>query len=262
MYFQNKTVWITGASSGIGEALAYEFAKQGAKLILSSRKKPELERVANGCNGQVQLIQTLDLMDHTGIPKTVEAVLQQVGKVDILVNNAGISQRSLVKDSSFEVYRRMIDVNLLGTIAISKAILPHFLEQKDGHYVTITSLMGKFGAPMRSGYAAAKHGLHGFFDVLRAENYKENVKVTLVCPGYIRTNISKNALVGNGEKQGTMDEKTDQGMTPESLARKILRAIKKEKEEVVFGGTEAMAVYLKRFFPGLLSKIVRTAKVT
>ena len=156
----------------------------------------------------------------------------------------------------------MIDVNLLGTIAISKAILPHFLENKNGHYVTITSLMGKFGAPLRSGYAAAKHGLHGFFDVLRAESYRENVKVTLVCPGYIRTNISKNALIGTGEKQGTMDEKTDQGMTPETLAKKILNAVRKGKEEVVFGGTEAMAVYLKRFLPGLLSKIVRTAKVT
>ena len=192
----------------------------------------------------------------------VQKAINEVGKIDILVNNAGISQRALVKDTSLDVYKKMIDINLLGTIAISKAILPHFIENKIGHYVTITSLMGKFGAPLRSGYAAAKHGLHGFFDVLRAETHQDNIKVTLVCPGYIRTNISKNALIGNGEKQGTMDEKTDKGMTPETLAKKIINAIRKEKEEIVVGGTEALAVYLKRFFPGILSRIVRTAKVT
>lgn len=262
MNFKNKTVWITGASSGIGEALAYAFAKQGAKLILSSRKKPELERVAKGCNGQVVLIQTIDLGKHEEIPAIAEKVIKEVGKVDILVNNAGISQRALVKDAAFEVYRRMIDINLLGTIAVSKAVLPHFIENQNGHYVTITSLMGKFGAPLRSGYAAAKHGLHGFFDVLRAEAYKDNVKVTLVCPGYVRTDISKNALTNTGEKQGIMDEKTDQGMTPEALAKKVLRAVRKEKEEIVVGGTEALAVYIKRFFPGLLSRIIRNAKVT
>ncbi len=262
MHFQNKTVWITGASSGIGEALAYELSKQGANLILSSRKKAELERVAEGCNGRVTLIQTLDLADHSSVSDIVEDVLQKIGKVDILVNNAGISQRALVKDALFEVDKKMIDVNLLGTIAISKAILPHFLKNKNGHYVVISSLMGKFAAPLRSSYAAAKHGLHGFFDALRAENYKENIKVTMVCPGYIRTDISKNALTASGEKQGTMDDATDKGMAPNVLAKKILNAVRRGKEEAVFGGTEILAVYLKRFFPKLLSRIVRTAKVT
>ena len=262
MYFQDKTVWITGASSGIGEALAYAFAKQGAKLIRSSRKQRDLERVADGCHGQVVLIQTMDLAAYDDLEQIVGEVLEKVGKVDILVNNAGISQRALVKDAALDVYKKMIDVNLLGTIAISKAILPHFIENQNGHYVTITSLMGKFGAPLRSGYAAAKHGLHGFFDVLRAENYQDNIKVTLICPGYIRTNISKNALTASGEKQGTMDDATDKGMTPEDLAEKILGAVRRGKEEAVFGGKEIIAVYLKRFFPALLSKIVRAAKVT
>ena len=156
----------------------------------------------------------------------------------------------------------MIDINLLGTIAVSKAILPHFLENKNGHYVVITSLMGKFAAPLRSSYAAAKHGLHGFFDALRAENYKENVKVTLICPGYIRTDISKNAITAKGKGQGTMDDATNKGMMPEVLAKKILNTVRKGKEEAVFGGTEILAVYLKRFFPSLLSKIIRKAKVT
>lgn len=262
MSFQNKTVWITGASSGIGEALAYEFASQGAKLILSSRKKEDLERVAKGCNNKAILIQTLDLADHDALPGIVSSVLKEVGKVDILVNNAGVSQRALVKDALFEVDKKMIQINLLGTIALTKALLPHFLENQNGHYVVISSLMGKFAAPLRSSYAAAKHGLHGFFDALRAENYKQNIKVTIVCPGYIKTDISKNALTASGQKQGTMDDATDKGMTPENLAKKILNAVRKEKEEVVFGGTEILAVYIKRLFPTLLSKIIRSAKVT
>ena len=262
MRFQNKTIWITGASSGIGEALAYEFSKEGAKLILSSRNQAELERVAKGCNGQVVFIRTLDLGRHEELPRIVVDVLDKVGRVDILINNAGISQRSLIKDTLFEVDKKLIDIDLLGTIALSKAILPHFIKNQSGHFVVVSSLMGKFAAPLRSSYAAAKHGLHGFFDALRAEMYKDNIKVTMVCPGYVRTNISRNALTADGRKQGTMDDATDKGMTPQALARKIIRAIGKEKEEVCYGGREVLAVYLKRFFPGLLNRIVRTAKVT
>jgi short-subunit dehydrogenase len=145
---------------------------------------------------------------------------------------------------------------------LSKALLPHFLERKSGHFVVITSLMGKFGAPMRSAYSAAKHGLHGFFETIRAESWRENVKVTLICPGYVRTNVSVNALTGDGHKQGTMDEATDQGMKPEDLAKKIAKAVRQEKLEAVYGGKETIAVYLKRFFPGILAKVLRTAKVT
>ncbi|MCB0519106.1 MAG: SDR family oxidoreductase [Saprospiraceae bacterium] len=259
--FQNKTVWITGASSGIGEALAYEFARQGAKLILSARNEAALKRVADSC-GDGTIIQPLDLEQHGELSGIVEKVLAKAGHVDILVNNGGVSQRSLAKETSYEVDKKMIDINLLGTMTLSKALLPHFLERKTGHYVVITSLMGKFGAPMRSAYAAAKHGLHGFFEALRAESWRENIQVTLVCPGYIRTNISKNALKGDGKKQGTMDEATDQGISPEDLAKKILKAIGQRKQEVLFGGKELMGVYLKRFMPGVLAKVLRTAKVT
>ncbi|HFA49397.1 MAG TPA: SDR family oxidoreductase [Bacteroidetes bacterium] len=262
MKYKNKTVWITGASSGIGEAMAYEFSKQGAKLILSSRKEAALRRVADRCGSSGTIIQTLDIADHASLPGTVEKVLHQVGKVDVLINNAGISQRSLVKDTVFEVDKKMIDVNLLGTIALSKAILPHFLENRSGHYIVISSLMGKFAAPMRSSYAAAKHGLHGFFDTLRAECFRENVKVTMVCPGFIRTDISKNALTADGSAQGTMDDATGKGMPPGTLAKKIADAAYRGKEEVAFGGQEVLAVYVKRFFPKLLNRIVRKAKVT
>ncbi len=259
--FQNKTVWITGASSGIGEALAYEFARQGAKLVLSARNEAELKRVAAVCSTEV-LVQPLDLGDHASLPGIAEQVLKKTGQLDVLVNNGGISQRALAKDTVFDVDKKMVDVNLLGTIALSKAVLPHFLNKKSGHYVVVSSLMGKFGAPMRSSYAAAKHGLHGFFDTLRAECWRENVQVTIVCPGFIRTNISKNALTSDGSRQGTMDEATGKGMAPEVLAKKIVRDVKKGKREVLYGGTEVFGVYMKRFFPGILARIVRTAKTT
>ena len=262
MYFKNKTVWITGASSGIGESLALEFARQGANLVLSARNEEALQRVAAACSVVKTIVEPLDLGDLDTMPAIVQKVLAKAGRVDILVNNAGLSQRSLVKDTSIEVDKKLVQVNLLGTIALTKAILPHLLEKKSGHIVTITSLMGKFGAPKRSSYAAAKHGLHGFFDTLRAEVWRENVKVTLICPGFIRTNISRNALTGDGRAQGTMDNATGKGMTPEVLAKKIIKVVRKGRAEAVFGGKEVLAVYLKRFFPGLLSKVVRKAKVT
>ncbi len=262
--FQNKTIWITGASSGIGEALALEFARRwrGAKLILSARNEAELSRVAAACEGAEVIIQPLDLAKHDQLFEIVNQVLAKVGTLDILVNNAGISQRSLIKDTDFQVDRKMVEVNLLGTIALSKAVLPHFLKQKSGRYVVVSSVMGKIGAPLRSTYAAAKHGLHGFFDSLRAECWRENVKVTMICPGFIRTKVSVNALTGDGSAQGKMDDATEHGMPPEVLARKILKAIELDKEEAYFGGKEVMAIYLKRFFPRLLSKIARKAKVT
>ena len=239
--------------------------------MISARNESELRRVQLAVGSQqltgnnleqAVLVQCLDLADHASFPQIVKEVLAKTGGVDVLVNNAGLSQRSFAKDTSYEVDRRLIEVNLFGTIALSKALLPHFLEKKSGHFVVVTSLMGKFGAPLRSTYAAAKHGLHGFFDSLRAEVWRENVKVILVCPGYIRTNISINALTADGSAQGTMDDATGKGMLPEVLAKKILRAVVNGKEEIAVGGRELMGIYLKRFFPKLLSKIVRKAKVT
>ncbi len=261
MLFKNKTVWITGASSGIGEALAYEFARQGARLVLSARNEAALQRVASACPAGT-LVQPLDLGDFDSLPGITAQVLKKTGGVDILVNNGGISQRGLAKDTRFEVDRKLVEVNLLGTIALTKALLPHFLDKKSGHFVTVTSLMGKFGAPLRSGYAAAKHGLHGFFDTLRAECWRENVRVTLICPGYVRTNVSINALTGDGSFQGTMDDATDKGLAPEALARKIVRAVAKGKREACFGGKEVLAVYIKRFFPGLMAWVAGRARTT
>jgi dehydrogenase/reductase SDR family member 7B len=264
-FFQHKRIWITGASSGIGEALALAFAEQGAHLILSARNEKELNRVAAQCMaaGAVSaLVQPLDLAQADSLAGHVQTVLRQTGKIDVLVNNGGISQRSKALETSIEVDRRLMEVNYFGTVALTRAVLPSMLTHQLGHIVTITSLMGVFGAPLRSSYAASKHALHGFFDSLRAELGHTPLKVTLVCPGFVRTNISVNALTGDGSQQGTMDDATDKGLEPAVLARKILHAIEHGQEEAYFGGREVMGVYLKRFFPRLLSRMVRNAKVT
>jgi dehydrogenase/reductase SDR family member 7B len=263
MAFRNKRIWITGASSGIGESLAYAMSAEGAHLILSARRISELERVMAQCGAaaSVQIV-PLDLSDHASIPILVAEVLREQGKIDVLINNGGISQRALASETSLDVDRKLMEVNYLGTVALTKALLPSMVMHQLGHIVTITSLTGKFGTKLRSSYAASKHALHGFFDSLRAELGDTPIKITLVCPGFIRTSISENALTADGKPQGSMDDATDKGMHPDVLARKILHAIEAEREEVYFGGKEVLAVYLKRFFPSILSKMMRKAKVT
>jgi dehydrogenase/reductase SDR family member 7B len=264
MNIKNQVIWITGASSGIGEALAYQFAKQGAKLILSSRREEELQRVKNACQKSENeiFILPLDLEEGEKMPYKVSQALLFFGRVDMLVNNGGISQRSMAKDTDLEVDRRIMEIDYFGTVALSKALLPHFLERKSGKFVVVTSLVGKFGTPLRSAYSAAKHALHGFFDALRAETWREGIKVLMVCPGFIKTQVSVNALTAKGVKQGTMDTAQANGMSPQACAIKIISAIEQDKEEVYIGGREVYAVYLKRFFPAIFSKILRKAKVT
>lgn len=257
-------IWITGASSGIGEALAYAFAREGAHLILSARNKDELERVKKNCAGAQQTdIIPLDLANHAGIFSTVNDALKIYKNIDVLVNNAGLSQRSPASDTDFSVDTQLINVNLLGTIAMTKAVLPSMLAQKKGNIIVVTSIMGKLGAPLRSSYAAAKHGLHGFFDTLRAETHAQGIRVLLVCPGFVRTNISVNALTAAGKNQGTMDDATGKGLDPNVVAQKIISAMTSEKEEIIIAGPrERFAVLMKRFAPRILSKIVRNAKTT
>ena len=264
MPFNNKVVWITGASSGIGKALAIELSHQKATLILSSRNKAELELVKSECNtsSEVKII-ALDLEDYNNLQPKVDKALACFGRVDVLVNNGGISQRSLVKDTQISVDKRIMDINYLGTVALSKAILPHFIENKSGQFVVTTSIVGKIGTPLRSSYAASKHALHGFFDSLRAENHKNNIAVTLVCPGFVNTNVSKNALIGDGSSQGKMDVATENGIQPDHFAKLMAKAIRNKKEEVyIAGAKEKLGVFTKRFFPKLLSIMIRKLSVT
>ena len=264
MKFSNKVVWITGASSGIGKALAIELSKFDAKLILSARNEKDLILVKEACeNPKAIKILPLDLEKHTALISKVSEALTWFGRIDILVNNGGVSQRSLVKDTALFVDKKIMDINYLGTVALSKAILPHFIEKKEGHFVVTTSIVGKIGTPLRSSYAASKHALHGFFDSLRAENHSNNIAVTLVCPGFVQTNVSMNALTGNGSPQNTMDKATEKGIHPSRFAKLMAKAIYTKKEEVyIAGAKEKLGVLVKRLFPKLLSKMIRKLSVT
>jgi len=257
-----KVIWITGASSGIGEALAYELDKKDCKLILSSRKEDQLQRVKNNCSHSENVcVLPLDLENFEIMSRKAKEAISFFGHVDILINNAGISQRSLIMDTDFEVYKKLMDVDYLGTVAVTKAILPHFVERRSGHFATVTSLMGMFSSPYRSGYCGAKHALHGFFDALRLEHEKDGISVTLVCPGFIATDVAKNALKGDGSAQNTDDDATKNGLSVSELAKKMVRAMEKDKMEAYIGRKEILAIYIKRFFPKLLHKIVLKSEV-
>lgn len=258
----NSVIWVTGASSGIGEALVKEYAKEGTRLILSSRNKENLEKLKNECPSPENIfVLPLDLNAPETFGEACRLAIGAFGKVDVLVNNGGISQRSLVLETQMEVDRKIMEVNYFGTIGLSKTLLPHFVQNKKGHFAVVTSLVGKFGSPFRSSYAASKHALHGFFDSLRAEHFKDNIAVTLICPGFIRTNISINALTGNGKALNQMDEAQENGMSPEACANAIKNAIYNKKQEVYIGGKETLAIHLKRFFPALFSKLINRVKV-
>ena len=261
MTIDNKTIWITGASSGIGEALAYELAAKNCNLILSARNEKALEQVKLNCKSNNIQILPFDLVDFDNAKATATKAIAMFGKIDVLINNGGVSQRSLLLQTDFEVDKKLIEVDYLGTVALSKALLPHFMEQKFGHFATVTSLMGKFGSPYRSGYCGAKHALHGFFDVLRMEHEKDGIKVTLICPGFIQTNVAKNALTGNGNAQKTDDDATKNGMQVGVFAKKMIKAIEREKFEAYIGGKEVIGVFLKRFFPNFLHWFVLRSKV-
>ncbi len=263
MPFEGKVVWITGASSGIGEALAYALATRGARLILSARRETKLEEVQAACaHPDRHVVLPLDLADTASLEAAARQALGLAGLVDVLINNGGVSQRALAVETQLAVDRRIMDVNYFGAVALTKAVLPSMLARGAGHLVVVTSVVGKFGSPWRSAYSASKHALHGFFDALRAEVHEAGIRVTLVCPGFVRTDVSVNALTGDGTPQGTMDAGQQSGLSVEVCAARILRAIERQKDEVCFGGKEAMAVYLKRFWPGLLNRIIRRAKVT
>jgi len=258
----NKVIWITGASSGIGEALVYQLNSLVAKIIISARRDNALSNVKNKCKSSDNItILPIDLTQFETLENIVKKAVSIHGKIDILINNGGLSQRSLIIETKFEVYQQMIDVNYLGTIKLTKHLLPYFIAQKSGHFVTVTSLMGKFSSPYRSGYCGAKHALHGFFDALRMEHEKDNIDVSIICPGFIQTNVAKNAITGDGSTLNKEDSATENGMPVEQCANEIITAIKNKRFETYIGGKEKFGIYLKRFFPKLLHSVVMKSKV-
>jgi short-subunit dehydrogenase len=259
---ENKVVWITGASSGIGEALAYAFDKEHARIILSARRADELERVKNNCSNKEHIkILALDLEAHDTLAQKTTDALALYGQIDILINNGGISQRAFAVETQIEVDKKIMDIDYFGSMILTKQVLPYMLAQKSGQIVAITSLLGKFGTAYRTAYAAAKHAMHGFFDSLRSEVFNHNINILLVVPGFIKTNVSLNALKADGSAMNQMDPGQEAGLAPEILASKVINAIKQEKEEILVGGKELLGVYLKRFFPAFFSKFIRKQKV-
>lgn len=259
--FKDKVIWITGASSGIGEATSIALSSLGAKLILSSRDESSLLKVAAKCKGQTSVL-TLDLTDINSFSEKVEMAIKAFGHIDILINNGGISQRSLAAETGLELDRKVMEVNYFGNIALTKAILPHFHSRKEGRIVVISSLSGKFGFYLRSAYAASKFALVGFYESLRLEEEKNNLHVHLVFPGFIRTNISKNALSADGIAHGKMDENQDKGMTAEECANHLIKGILKDKRDIFIGGKEMMSLKIQRFFPNLFHKIIKKQSAT
>jgi dehydrogenase/reductase SDR family protein 7B len=258
--FENKVVWITGASSGIGAALAEAFAREGAKLVLSARRRAELDEVAAKCRGETFVL-PLNLAQSDTFASAAATVHERFPRIDVLVHNGGISQRAFVQDTQLDVDRRIMEVNYFGAVALTKAVLPSMLSAKAGHIVVVSSVMGKIGTPKRSAYAASKHALHGFFDCLRAEVSSEGLFVTLVCPGYIRTEISMHSLTGDGSPTDHISENTASGYPADRTAQQILAAVHGRKSEVYVGalGKERLALLLKRLTPGLLESILRGA---
>lgn len=260
---QDEVIWITGASSGIGEALAHAFARRSARLILSSRREEELRRVRDLCaHPERHLVLPLDLAEPETLATAAGRALEHFGQVDLLIHNGGVSQRSRAEETALAVDRRVMEVDYFGAVALTKALLPAMLARGSGRIVVVSSLVGKIGTPLRSGYSAAKHALHGFFDSLRAEVHDRGVRVTLVCPGFIRTRVSINALTGDGTPQGTLDRAQAEGMSPEECARRIVRALDRGRDEVLIGGKEVWAVRLERLFPALFRRLIRRVRVT
>lgn len=260
---KNKVVWITGASSGIGEALVHELSAAGAKLIISSRNRDELFRVKQKCKNQIDVhVLSLDLEDSESLPTKAEDALRIYGHIDILINSGGISQRALALESDLKTEQRLMDVNFWGTVILSKAVLPQMIKRNIGSIVCVSSLVGKFGTRFRSAYSASKHALHGYFESLRIELDSTNIHVLLACPGFIKTKVTINALTADGSAQGTMDAAQENGMSAEECAKQIIKAIENKKDEVYIGGKEVKGVLLKRLFPSYFAKIIKKAKVT
>lgn len=261
---EHKTIWITGASSGIGEACAYRYARMGSNLILTASRANRLAEVQAECIrlGAECTILPYDLTDLAHIDELADKAVAAFGKIDIAFFNAGISQRSKIGDTVDTVDEKIMAVNFFAPVKITKRLLPEIIKNGGGTIAVTTSISGKFGFPLRSAYASSKFALYGFFETLHAEYYDQHIRVVMVCPGRVKTNISHNALDASGKKHGQMDDGQNSGISAEKAAKKIVKAIEKQKPEVLIGGKELLMVYIKRFFPGLARKMVRKIKAT
>ncbi|MGB7405754.1 MAG: SDR family NAD(P)-dependent oxidoreductase [Pacificimonas sp.] len=251
MKFEGRTAWVTGASSGIGRALAQSLSGEGMSVILSGRRSDALAETAAGCPGDTKVL-PFEATDYDALPGLVEEALGWQGQLDMLVNNAGISQRSLGIDTDFDVYRTLMEVDFFAPLRLTQLVLPHFRERGEGWLVQVASLAGKIGVPMRTGYCAAKHALIGYSDALRAEEARHGLKVLTVTPGFVQTEIAANAVDGTGNRYGPNDDPVNHGITPAESAAQIVSALTSGKREITVGTAQERAnAVMARLMPGI-----------
>lgn len=262
--FTGKTAWITGASSGIGEALVYAFIDRGASVIISSNDSAGLERVKASCTGNSSRVTcvTFDLSDTSEILNLVSQQMKISGKIDFLLNIGGISQRARIEETPMWLDRKIFEINYFGTIALTKAILPYMISQRSGHIAATSSISGRFGFPLRSAYSASKQALHGFFETLYLENKVNNIRTSVIIPGRVRTGISLHALDHRGKEHGKMDDGQAGGMSSETAAKIIIRGLLRNKREILVGRGELTLLHIRRICPWLFFRIADKIKST
>lgn len=264
---QDAVVVITGASSGLGKECARVFHAAGARLVLCGRDASRLQLVAQELTTKSPQTQSkhtytpkiiaFDLADTEGVGKAAEEILACYGQVDVLINNAGISYRGNILDTHLSVQRDVMETNYFGPIALTQALLPSMVQRHSGHIVVISSIQGKIAIPYRSAYAASKHATQAYFDCLRAEVDQYGIPVTVISPGYIRTNLSVNAVTGDGSKHGVLDKTTATGWDPKDVAQSVLKAVSHKSKDVTLAGPiPTLAVYLRTLWPALFFKLM------
>ncbi|MGB8489625.1 MAG: SDR family NAD(P)-dependent oxidoreductase [Bacteroidales bacterium] len=261
-HFNGKVAWITGASSGIGEALVHELLAAGAITIISSNDPAGLEKVRTeaGAPGEKVIIVPFDLAETDGIEAIVGQQIRSLGRIDYLVNLGGVSQRSRVDETPLWLDRKIFEINYFGTIALTKAVLPFMISRRSGHILATSSISGRFGFPLRSAYSASKQALHGFFETLYLENKANNIRTSVIIPGRVRTQISVHALDANGKEHGVMDQGQERGLSPQKAARIVINGIIRNKREILVGRSELSLLYIRRIFPWLFFRIADKIK--
>jgi len=253
MNLNNKTIWITGASSGIGEAIAKEMAKKKVTLILSARRVEELERVKQECDSTTAtiIIYPLDLENNKKAQLWVKDVLKITPKIDVLINNGGVGHLGDVIDMDFAVERKVLEINFWGQVMLTKAILPHMVKNNSGTIATVGSIVGKFGSPGLAAYSASKHALYGYFESLRQELRNTKINIMMITPGFINTNVTKASYTKEGEVYGKNSVAQEKGLAPDILAKTVIKKLEQEKNNAVIGNWETLSVPFKKFAPNL-----------
>lgn len=261
-YFAGKRVWVTGASSGIGEALVNALGEAGVSTLASARRVDRLEALA--ANHESVSILPLDLENRADIQEVVARAWDQLSGIDVLINNAGITQRARFVESDPAALERVVDVNLLGTMRLTHAVTARMNHQGSGHLVVITSVVAKIPTPQRTAYAAAKRGLHGLFDAMRGELEPRGISITIAAPGFVKTEVSQHAVTETGEEHGMLDPNQASGHTADACALDILKGVAKRKREFFVSMAPKIwfALFLRTVAPGMLWRILARAEVT